>query len=120
MAGRKSVTVWRSLPARTRVAATPGGLRAATRLQAAGWPDTAQLRLRSTARSPRLPPARMPARSIFFFRRLGVIGRHGPAFAHPQRVACAHPGARALIAVAGLMQHLANGFGGDLGQVRLA
>src|SRR2546426_10314480 len=50
-----------------------------------------------------------------FFRRLGVIGRHGPAFAHPQRVAGAHPGARALVTVARLMQHLANRFRGDLG-----
>ena len=40
------------------------------------------------------PPARTLARSVFFFRRLLVIGRHRAAFALAQRVARAAPGAR--------------------------
>ena len=101
VAGRKKV---RSLAVPPRSyscgwsAGWPSGC--ARRLQAAGWLDRAQLHLRSTAQSPPLLPARRLVRSVFFFRRLRVIRRHGPAFAHPQRVAGTNPGAGLLKAVA--------------------
>jgi hypothetical protein len=53
--------------AHTHAEASLGVLRGATTHPVAGSLDRAQLRLRSTARSRRPPPARTPARSVFFF-----------------------------------------------------
>src|SRR6266699_7350 len=118
--GETGSAVWPCLHAHTHGAARRDGLRAATRPQAAGWPDRVQLHLRSIAQCRPLPLARTLARSSFFFRRLRIIHRDRATFAFAQSVAGATPGACLLEAVARLMQHLTNRAGSHLRQAFLA
>lgn len=104
----------------TVVAAMQDALPAATTPPVAGWLGTVRLHPHRAGLCQPPPPARTLARSVFFFQCLLVIDNHRPACALAQRIASAAPRARPLKAVACFVQHLTDGFSGDVGQVRLA
>jgi hypothetical protein len=110
---------WQSLCACTRAAALPDGSPVATSRPAAGSLDRARLPPRSTT-----PPSDL----LVLARQLDepffpASADHTPcsaSFAYSECLAHVASGARQLKAVAMPMQHLANGFGCEVGKIRLA